>query len=188
MVLFFIFNYRALGDHKLVGLIYVYDGSSASGINLEMLKKIAGTTVMRNLVIAAPPATYLPFQLFLAYGAQVIEYNNQLRSSAENIIQAVSKKSNEFKSGLLLQIQREVVHSQKPVADTTAGLQVQAFLMERIQEMVKQLKDLCDKKDHPSQGQIKRKVELKTAILEYQIALIKQSGKFGAFKDFSDGV
>ena len=143
---------------------------------------------MRNLVIAAPAATYSPFQLFLAYGAKVIEYNNQLETFARKVIQVVSKRSNEFRSGLLLQIQQEVVHGRKPVADTTAGLQVQAMLMEKTQEMKKQLKALCDKEDHYKGDHIKGKVEIKTAILEYQIACIKQSGKFGVFKDISDGV
>ena len=188
MVFFFKFNYRALGDHKLVGLIYIHEGSSASGINLGMLKQIAGTTAMRNLVIAVPAATYSAFQPFLASGAQVIEHNKQSETSATKIIQAISKKSNGFRSGLLLRIQREVVHSKIPVADTPAGHKVQAMLMEKTKEMEKQLKDLWDKKDHYMRNHVKRKVEIKTAILEYQIACIKQSGKFGAFKDFADGV
>ena len=147
-----------------------------------MLKKIAGTTVMRNLVIAAPAATHTPFQLFLAHGAKVIEYNKQLKTSAERAIQSVSKKSNGLRSGLLLQIQQEIVHDRKPVADTTAGLQVQALLMEKTWEMEKKLKDHCDKEDHYKGDHIKKKVEIKTAILEYQIACIKQSGKFGAYQ------
>ena len=143
---------------------------------------------MRNLVIAAPTTTYSPFQLFLAYGAKVIEYNKQLKTSAEKIIQSVSKKSNGFRSGLLLQIQQEVIHGRKPVADTTAGFQVQALLREKTQELENMLKDHCDKGDHYKRDHIKEKVEIKTTILEYQIACIKQSGKFGAFKDISDGV
>ena len=174
------FNCRTLGDHKLVGLIYVYEGSSASGINLEMLEQIAGTRAMRNLVIAAPAATNSVFQPFLAYGAEVIKYDKQSETSAKEVIQAVSEKSNEFRSGMLLQVQREVVHSKTPVADTAAGLKVQEFLMEG---MTKQLKDLWDKKDNYKGDHVKRKVEIRTAILEFQISCIKQSGKFGAFKD-----
>ena len=153
-----------------------------------MLKKIAGTEVMRNLVIAAPAATYPPFQLFLAHGAKVIEYNKSLKTSAEKIIESVSKKSYGFRSGLLLQIQQEVVHGRKPVADTTAGLQVQVLLMEKTQEMKKKLKDYCDMEHDYKGDHIKEKVEIKNTILEYQIASIKQSGKFGAFKDISEGV
>ena len=153
-----------------------------------MLKQIAGTTAMRSLVIAAPVATYSAFQPFLASGAQVFEHNNQLNTSTEKVIQAISNKSNGFRSGLLLRIQREVVHSKIPVVDTTAGLKVQALLMEKTQQMEKQLKDLWDKKDHYMGDHVKRTVEIETAILEFQIACIKQSGKFGAFKDFADGV
>ena len=152
-----------------------------------MLKKIAGTAVT-SLVIAAPAATDSPLQQFLAYGAQVIEYDKQLKTSAQKVIKAVTKKSNGFRSGLLLQIQQDVVHSKKHVADTIAGLQVQALLMEKTQEMEKQLKDLCNKKGHDKGDHIEEKVELKTAILEYQIAHIKQSGKLIAFKEVSDGV
>jgi hypothetical protein len=148
-----------------------------------MFKQITGTPAMRNLVIAAPAAPYSVFQPFLASGAQVVEYNNQLKTSAEKVIQAASKKSNGFRSGLLLRIQREVVHSKKPVGDTTAGLKVQAFLMEKILGIEKQLKDLWDKKNHYKGDHVRRNMEIKTAILEYQIAYIKQSGKFGAFKD-----
>jgi hypothetical protein len=148
-----------------------------------MLKEIAGTRAMKNLVIAAPAANYSVSQPSLASEAQVIEYNSQLKTSAEKVIQAVSKKSNGFKSGLLLRIQREVVHNKTPIADTTAGLKVQALLMEKTQGVEKQLKDLLSKKDHHKGDHGKRKVEIKTAILEFQIACIKQSGKFGAFKD-----
>ena len=186
------FSCRTLGDHKLLGLIYVYEGSSASGINLEMLEHIAGTRAMRNLVIAAPAATNSVFQPFLAYGAEVIKYNKQSETSAKEVIQAVSEKSDKFRSEVLLQIQREVVHSKTPVADTTAGLKVQALLMEKIQGMEKQLKDLWDKKDNYEGDHVKRKVEIKTAILEFQISCIKQSGKFGDFRyllmEFEDDV
>ena len=178
------FSCRTLGNHKLLGLIYVYEGSSASGINLELLEHIAGTRAMRNLVIAAPAATNSVFQPFLAYGAEVIKYNKQSETSAKEVIQAVSEKSNKFRSGVPLRIQREVVHSKTPVADTTAGLKVQALLIEKTQGMEKQLKDLWDKKDNYKGDHVMRKVEIKTAILEFQISCIKQSGKFGAFKDF----
>ena len=148
-----------------------------------MLEQIAGTRAMKNLVIAAPAATNSVFQPFVAYGAEVIKYNKQSKTSAEEVIQAVSKKSNKFRSGVLLRIQKEVVHRKTPVADTTAGLKVQALLMDKTQGMEKQLKDLWDKNNHYKGDHVKRKVEIKTAILEFQIACIKQCGKFGAFKD-----
>ncbi|EDR09678.1 uncharacterized protein LACBIDRAFT_319008 [Laccaria bicolor S238N-H82] len=172
-----------LGDHKLAGLVYIYEGSSASGINLEMLEQIAGTRAMRNLVVAAPAVTTSVFKPFLAYGAEVIKYNKQSETSAQEVIQAISEKSDEFTSGVLLRIQQEVVHHKKLVADTTAGLKVQALLMEKTLGIEKQLKDLWHKKDHHKGDHVMRKVEIKTSILEYQIACIKQSGRFGAFKD-----